>query len=152
MSGDSYTGALVAAGATVHECRWFGSYQGHWIADVTLPDGRRGIIVGYYGSCSGCDAFEAEFGFERHEWDHKEVVVGCDECAAYQKRLADFGRGYFDNLKTPEEAAQEFLPEGRYWSSYGEDVQQAQFILARCTDPVVASFLKAAIDKAQADT
>ena len=139
MSGDSYTGALVAAGATVHECKWFGDYQGHWIADVTLPDGRRGLILGYYGSCSGCDAFEAEFGYD------------ATESPDYKERLAAFGLQYFESLKTPEEAAQDFLPADRYWSSYSEDVAQAEFVLSRLGDSPVGASLALAIEAAKRD-
>ena len=58
----SYQEALEAAGATVHAFEFFGSYQGDWWAKVTY-NGETGWVHGSYGSCSGCDAFEAEFGF-----------------------------------------------------------------------------------------
>lgn len=52
--------------------------------------GQSGYIEGDYGSCSGCDAFEAEFGF-------------CDETKPdYQERLAKFGEGYLHGLVTLE--------------------------------------------------
>lgn len=54
-----YTEALEATGAKVKEYKEFGSYQGTWIA--IIEDGR--FIEGSYGSCSGCDSFQAEFGY-----------------------------------------------------------------------------------------
>lgn len=56
-----YQEALEAAGVTVHAFEQFGSYQGDWIAHVTYGK-QTGYIFGSFGSCSGCDAFQAEFG------------------------------------------------------------------------------------------
>lgn len=81
----SYQEALEAAGAVVHDFQEFGSFQGDWLAKVTY-NGTTGFVAGYYGSCSGCDAFEGEFGY----------VPTTD--AAYQERLAAFGREYLDGL------------------------------------------------------
>jgi hypothetical protein len=108
----SYLKALEAAGAKVIEYQEFGSYQGAWMALVE-HNGQRVIIEGSYGSCSGCDAFEAEFSYNEmpaiedgkyyktgRTWDDE------DECtedeykqaiADYEKRLADFGAGYLLN-------------------------------------------------------
>lgn len=109
-----YANSLEAAGATVHEFKRFGSYQGDWWAKVTIPEGATGWIHGSYGSCSGCDAFVAEMGYESHDhpgndyvstsgsedWD----VANCSTCAEYQKRVADFGRRYLDEVLTQAEA------------------------------------------------
>ena len=59
----SYQQAIEAAGCDVIEFKEFGSYQGEWLA-LVIHDGEVGIIEGSYGSCPGCDAFEAEFGWE----------------------------------------------------------------------------------------
>jgi hypothetical protein len=40
----------------------FGSYQGEWLL-VSKDDDNYFIYKGYYGSCSGCDPFQAEFGW-----------------------------------------------------------------------------------------
>jgi len=87
----SYESALEAAGAIVHDFASFGSYQGEWWAKVTY-NGETGWISGSYGSCSGCDAFEAEFGYYDDERDD------------YQARLADFGKAYLGGLCTQEQA------------------------------------------------
>lgn len=88
----SYQRALEAAGAEVLSFEEFGSYQGEWWAKVRV-NGQEGWINGCFGSCSGCDAFEAEFGWYDDE-----------SSAAYQEKLADFGRPYVDGLMTQEEA------------------------------------------------
>jgi len=92
----SYETALKAAGAEVHCFESFGSYQGDWWAKVTY-NGVTGWINGSYGSCSGCDAFEAEFG-----WND-------DEKSDYQERLAKFGAEYLDNIYSQEDALKKAL-------------------------------------------
>ena len=77
----SYQSALEAAGAEVLEFEEFGSYQGEWLALVRVG-GVLGVAEGCYGSCSGCDSFEAEFG-----WNDRDAEN-------YEQRLADFGNGY----------------------------------------------------------
>lgn len=99
----SYESALEAAGAKVLESKYFGSYQGDWLALVDYK-GQRGFVHGSYGSCSGCDAFEAEFGYSdagcgEHYYHPQEDCGECkDASEAYQKRLAEFGRGYMEDV------------------------------------------------------
>lgn len=81
----SYQEALEAAGAEVHDFKEFGCYQGEWYAYVTYQ-GETGVVTGSYGSCSGCDAFDAEFGWEDSKKDD------------YQQRLAAFGETYLTVL------------------------------------------------------
>lgn len=110
----SYEQSLKAAGATVLEYQSFGSYQGNWWAKVRY-DGRVGWVYGSYGSCSGCDSFQSEFGYdnddegcEEHRYDK---VADCRDCTehgeAYRTKLADFGRGYLDAMLTQAEAEKE---------------------------------------------
>ena len=77
----SYEMCLEKAGAKVLAFQEFGSYQGEWYALVEYK-GDRGWIEGSYGSCSGCDAFESEFGY--HD--------GTDE------QYAEFGRSYLETI------------------------------------------------------
>lgn len=74
-----YQEALEAAGCTVHEFNSYGSYQGTWLAAVELPDGDRVVIRGDYGSCSGCDSYEAAFSWGEN---------------ATPEKLAEFGSSY----------------------------------------------------------
>ena len=83
MSG--YKEALEAAGAKVHRFFEAGSYQGEWYALVWFA-GHLGWVTGGYGSCSGCDAFEAEFGFA-YNLDEEQQ-------RAYNERLRLFGLSY----------------------------------------------------------
>lgn len=105
-----YNEAMTAAGAKVIEFKSFGSYQGDWWAKVELQDGRTGWINGSYGSCSGCDAFEAEFGWNddfcgQHSYNRVETCEACTEIKTeYDKRLATFGAGYLDGLMSQEQA------------------------------------------------
>lgn len=106
-----YVNALRAAGAEVLDYETFGDYQGTWLARVRVG-GEVGYIEGSYGSCSGCDAFEAEFGWHDDSCDEHAAWPPREDCAkcqsrrtTYQERLAAFGRGYLeDGLLTPERA------------------------------------------------
>lgn len=91
---DGYRKALECAGAKVLDKEEFGSYQGEWWAQIQLPDGSVFFVNGHYGSCSGCDAFEGEFG-----WSD-------DERPDYPVRLRDFGRDYIESCYTKAEAIQ----------------------------------------------
>lgn len=41
---------------------YVGDYQGSEAMAFRLPDGRFGVVSSYYGSCSGCDAFDGVEG------------------------------------------------------------------------------------------
>lgn len=81
-----YRAALEAAGAAVLVYETFGSYQGDWLA-LCFYKGDFRWVHGSYGSCSGCDAFEAEFG-----WGEDR------DCPEYKLRLANFGEQYLDDV------------------------------------------------------
>ncbi|UWJ04756.1 hypothetical protein CUB19_gp38c [Stenotrophomonas phage CUB19] len=108
-----YEQALEAAGAKVIAFEEFGSYQGDWYALVGY-NGEIGWVNGSYGSCSACDAFEGEFGFRGYSggdgfWDYEtdQYRAPTDaERAAYQTKLADFGKTYLDGMMTQEQAEQ----------------------------------------------
>ncbi len=105
-----YREALEIAGAKVVDFKEFGSYQGTWLALVEYK-GQKGIVQGCYGSCSGCDAFKAEFGSSgnyisggEYYLDYEEVtkeeydVIAVDE----NKRLCDFGLKYLESCGLPD--------------------------------------------------
>lgn len=113
----SYETCLEKAGAEILDFKEFGSYQGEWLAFVYYK-GEKGIVQGSYGSCSGCDAFEAEFDYcEEPEisgdkfykngrtWDEDNE---CSEeeyyeaIAIYEKRLSDFGKSYLESDGKPD--------------------------------------------------
>jgi hypothetical protein len=99
----SYECALTAAGCNVVEFHCFGSYQGDWYAMIEI-DGQKGVVTGCYGSCSYCDAFEGEFG-----WNDSEKQD-------YQERLADFGKTYLPALP-----AEHFISPIRKTAEDGND-------------------------------
>ena len=104
----SYQEALEAAGATVEHIEYFGSYQGDWLAVVTYK-GVRGIIHSWYGSCTGCDAFQAEFGYNYGSCDehYGDLDPKCRECrrvkTSYDKRLRAMGKRLLDGMLTSAE-------------------------------------------------
>jgi hypothetical protein len=110
----SYEGAMEAAGAEVLAFKEFGSYQGSWWAKI-LFEGKTYWVNGSYGSCSGCDAFQSEFGYgddehcAEHKYQYSNDPISCEACAeakkAYQARLAEFGKSYiFGNEYSQGEA------------------------------------------------
>ena len=128
MSDYSYEGALQAGGATVHKFQQFGSYQGDWWALVTF-NGTTGWIHGYYGSCSGCDAIQAEFGYSdpacsEHEYEY-EAQKNCESCAKAraegETKYAAFGRGYLDDLLTQEQA-EKMAGENIEWDGNAQEM------------------------------
>jgi hypothetical protein len=115
----SYRRAIEAAGAVVHEYGAFGDYQGTWWAKVTF-EGKNGWVRGNYGSCSGCDAFQEEFGYDtREECDEHAfeypVPEDCVHCkrakAAYQTKLIAFGLSYLTSIMSQQEAEQASTPD-----------------------------------------
>lgn len=104
-----YCKALRAAGAEVLVWDEFGSYQGDWLAKVVYK-GKIGFIRGGYGSCSGCDAFEGEFGW------------GDNKKSDYNERLIKFGQEYLDNMKTKEQFEAE-LTECPVWDLSSDDLK-----------------------------
>lgn len=103
----SYEEALTMAGAAVLKFKEFGSYQGTWWALVNYG-GRLGFVAGAYGSCSGCDAFEAEFG-----WQDSKLPD-------YPERMKQFGSTYLDDILTFEEAVAE---AGKYdWDMTSDEM------------------------------
>lgn len=104
-----YKDALEAAGFTVHAYEQFGSYQGDWLAKVTAPNGREGYIRDYYGSCCGCDALEADIGYENsHCEKHEYHQYDCEDCKSVErKNLGEFGKKYIAEVLTKEEALAE---------------------------------------------
>ena len=105
-----YAQALEAAGAKVIDTKYAGSYQGTW-GSIVEYNGKKGLVTGAYGSCSYCDAFEAEFGwgiecshnpetgkYYANGWDSDEDEITKEQYDKiindYNQRLADFGKSY----------------------------------------------------------
>ena len=97
----SYKSALIAAGAEVKEFKYFGEYQGQWFAKVTYK-GETGWVQSWYGSCTYCDDFEREFGYDYADGEN------------YEERLAKFGESYL-NAILPAEHFLKILDESDDW-------------------------------------
>jgi hypothetical protein len=104
-----YDAALTAAGVKVIDSQEFGSYQGDWWAQVQFPNDEIYYVTGSYGSCSHCDAFQAEFGYRD------------DETPDYPHRLRAFGRDYLENCYTLEEAIAE-ASKNLEWDTEAEEM------------------------------
>lgn len=125
-----YREALEFAGATVHDYEAFGSYQGDWLAKVTY-EGKTGWIKGSYGSCSGCDALQAEFGYESHTCKEEEYYdplygdegfrEGCPECQKLKQKMINFGQSYLDPILTQEEV-EKVVSENLDWDMEAEEM------------------------------
>src|SRR5574339_479039 len=128
-----YVAAFEAAGAIVHDSQWFGSYQGDVIADVTY-EGKRGILVFGFGSCGGCDAFDAEFDGTRCYDHYNNDAADCGDCVSYQARLVAFGRDYLNGVMTLSEtlAYRERLVEQSEWDS--DASEQIAYLDSRLAD------------------
>ncbi len=91
--------AMEKAGATIIASCHFGSYQGTaWF--LVKYNGEYGWVSLNYGSCSGCDSFQAEF--EDYTRDYSD------------SDYASFGARYLEGLLTPLEALGR-VSEDRCW-------------------------------------
>lgn len=108
VDGLDYGDCLRAAGYDVVAYQEFGSYQGDWWAKVVKPTGERGWVHGYFGSCSGCDAIQATFGYgfgkDGQRDDGVWVVRFTDE---EWERVAEFGAGEADEFYAQADAETE---------------------------------------------
>lgn len=116
-----YSEALEANGVEVTELKHFGDYQGTWIA--RLADGR--FVEGSYGSCSVCDSFQAEFGWNddylekqkdgsyyRNNWIDPEDLLTEEQANEHnekvREKLKTFGYSYLSGAETKEEITERF--------------------------------------------
>lgn len=98
----SYETAFAAVpGVTVEWVEYLGSYQGRLVAKLLIAgvEGPR-YVLDSYGSCSGCDAYEGEFGYSND---------------ATPEALAEFGRPYVEAALTLDEALTALLPKPGKW-------------------------------------
>lgn len=105
----SYKLALIAAGATVIDTKYAGSYQGTW-GSIVEYNGKKGLVTGSFGSCSVCDAFQAEFDYSNDE-------------VSYDEKTGKYYKGYYledDNEITKEEYEAEKLAYQQKLAKFGE--------------------------------
>lgn len=125
-----YRQAMETAGAEVLAYETFGDYQGTWIAKVRY-NGIEGWVSGSYGSCSGCDAYEADIGSSYHKcgditWHSPEYDgynPGCPDCDERKEKVRAFGAHYLEDILSQEEIEAKFSPDiedETDWRGYGE--------------------------------
>ena len=107
----SYRSALEAAGAEVLWFKEFGNYSGIWFAKVRY-NGEEGWIKDWFGSCTVCDQFQAEFD---SCYDSEELPED------YQERLANFGKSYLGGILP----AEHYLPALDEYAEYDQDAEEA---------------------------
>lgn len=83
----------------------FGSYQGDWLM-VTTDGEEYQIYKGGYGSCSGCDSYEAEFGYSMDDLGIPELKVKALNFAKDYIPFAKIPRGTMRNLLGKETLGQ----------------------------------------------
>lgn len=66
----------------------FGSYQGEWIL-FSCNEDQYFIYKGYYGSCSGCDDYEAELSYEPTREQAIEFAKKYHHFASFDKETAN---------------------------------------------------------------
>lgn len=106
----SYEDAFAAVpGVTVEWAKYCGEYQGRLVAKLKIEgvEGPR-YVLDYYGSCGGCDSFEAEFE---------------DSVSKTSEKLAAFGQSYVDAALTLDEVLMKLLPKAGEW--YNTDEREA---------------------------
>jgi hypothetical protein len=119
-----YQEAMEAAGAEVHAFEYFGSYQGDYLAKVAY-EGKTFFVHGSYGSCSGCDAFQAEFGYSTSDghvhngeavdyYYGDEVFANCSVCAETFEKLKVFGQHELNSNETYDELRAKLLKDNWY--------------------------------------
>lgn len=121
---NGYIKCMELAGAKILAAKKFGSYQGDWWAKVEYK-GKTFWVHGYFGSCSGCDAFQAEFGYdetscEEHRYLHnQEITDTCEACKVIKqdlhKRKVAFGEKYLTDDVHSQESAEAFAAKHESW-------------------------------------
>lgn len=66
-----YKDAVIRPGDTIVDSLWAGDYQGDLYMILQDSEGRYGFTVIGYGSCSGCDWWEATRDDAEYDWETK---------------------------------------------------------------------------------
>lgn len=123
---NDYAEAMALSGAKILNYEQFGSYQGEWLAAVEY-EGRKFFVAGSYGSCSGCDALEAEVGHcysNIHYGGADDDDIDPCSCAASRETARRIGLGYLEDPRTADELLKYF---GEHtWGDYEEIITWLQ--------------------------
>lgn len=98
-----YYDALKAAGANLKGFKYYGQYQGIWVAHLADDT----YIMASYGSCSSCDSYQDELG---------DLIDGPST-----SQLASFGKSYLNLAQTKEQLIKE-LEDKACWNDDAEEI------------------------------
>lgn len=122
----TYADLLVASGLTIEVSEEFGDYQGDAIAVVKDEDGRLGIAVWGYGSCSGCDHLQnIAMGFDDDFW------IAADK---YAQEMRDSAVWANDGESLQELAARRLVAGEGDWWMYEDEMKEWVLKLAQKED------------------
>lgn len=141
-----YQKALEAAGAEVKEYKEFGSYQGTWMA--LLHDGR--VVEGSYGSCSVCDAYEADFGYsneiinehegkyfrDNHYWDEDDQITKEEADTinnGIAEKLKSFGQVYLNSSESFDDIIKRYKIKIDDEYAWDDDKEIYEWLLLKST-------------------
>lgn len=100
FKGNRYEVVAFARGQDVVLYQEFGSYQGEWLLMARDPE-QYYVYKGYYGSCSGCDSFEAWRGYD-------DDSMSLDRC----KEFVNGGQDYHSFIEIPNATMDNLVKNG----------------------------------------
>lgn len=125
FDGPRYSVVAWCRGHEILFYREFGSYQGEW-AMISYCDGEYYVWKGYYGSCSGCDAYEAEMNGDVFAADAQTVKFASEYHpflevpASTMRNLAEKGWKAVSRILPANIRAESI--DGYDWDSLARDV------------------------------
>jgi len=142
-----YYEAIEAAGVKIKEYKEFGSYQGDWFA--ILEDNT--VVHGGYGSCSGCDSFQGEFGWDDNikekqsngKYYRNNYINEDDELSeeqanienqAYNTKLCKFGQSYIVSPETLSEITERYKKKTIEEYAWEDDREIYHWLLEKCKE------------------
>lgn len=100
---DSYEDCFKQVpGVEVVYAEYFGSYQGEFLCKIK-KDGQELYISDGYGSCSGCDAFQAEFGWGTYYDDSGDGPSLEERLEHERERARKFAFSYIESALPKEQ-------------------------------------------------
>jgi hypothetical protein len=118
FDGEGYTIIAWANGEKVMGFRQFGSYQGEWLM-LTKGEKEYFVYKDWYGSCSGCDAYEGE------NWgDYPRRFTSADDRRPTMSQAREFAKGYKSFIEIPIKTMQELLKNGTLRSVFPANIKK----------------------------
>jgi hypothetical protein len=106
FKGNSYEIVAWARGQEPLLFEQFGSYQGEWLL-LSYKDGEYQIYKDYYGSCSGCDSWEAWDGHDMRDDDYNLIPPT-------REKAMEFAKDYKSFIEIPAATAAKLAKNGTF--------------------------------------